>query len=215
MRRWLTAFAIGNNVAKYYAILPAMLVGACPGLAVRNIISLASSNSAILSAVLLRRNVAVYGLAHLIVPSFTNPGYLHPRPQPQATEPPPSGAFNLGPTNAFLIAGVAERRAAHTAENGADALIDAVTTTSASGLDPNSSPEPAAAQAARIATARNADPAAVQALIASQSKARLFGLYGEPLIKVLQPNLAQDAAFSCRNDHLNASDRTQSSQGPP
>jgi hypothetical protein len=61
-------------------------------------------------------------------------------------------------------------------------------------LDPDSSPEPAAAQAARIATARNADPAAVQALIASQSNARLFGLYAEPLIKVLQPNLAQDAA---------------------
>ena len=91
----LTTFSIANDVAKYFAILPAMFVGAYPGLAVLNIMGLASPNSAILSAVifnalilialvplalrgvkytpssaavLLRHNLAVYGLGGLIVP---------------------------------------------------------------------------------------------------------------------------------------------------
>jgi K+-transporting ATPase ATPase B chain len=91
----LTTFSIANDVAKYFAILPAMFVGAYPGLAVLNIMGLASPNSAILSAVifnalilialvplalrgvkyrpssaavLLRRNLLIYGLGGLVVP---------------------------------------------------------------------------------------------------------------------------------------------------
>ena len=141
----------------------------------------------------IEKDGAVLGSA-LIAQSFTQPGYLHPRPSASSYGATPSGASNLGPTNAALIASVAERRAAYTAENGAEAPIDAVTT-SASGLDPDISPENAAAQAARIATARNADPVAVQALIAQQVKAPLLGLYGEPTVNVLLTNLALDTAF--------------------
>ena len=91
----LTTFSIANDVAKYFAILPAIFVAAYPGLGALNIMGLASPNSAILSAVifnalilvalvplalrgvryrpasaaaLLRRNLAVYGLGGLIVP---------------------------------------------------------------------------------------------------------------------------------------------------
>ncbi|MBE0555443.1 MAG: potassium-transporting ATPase subunit KdpB [Rhodobacteraceae bacterium] len=91
----LTTFSIANDVAKYFAILPAIFVAAYPGLGVLNIMGLASPTSAILSAVifnalilvalvplalrgvayrpssaaaLLRRNLAVYGLGGLIVP---------------------------------------------------------------------------------------------------------------------------------------------------
>ncbi len=130
----------------------------------------------------------------LIAQSFTKAGYLHPRPSASSYGATPSGASNLGPTNASLIASVAKRRAAYTAENGAEAPIDAVTT-SASGLDPDISPENALAQAARVAAARNADPAAVRALIAKQTTAPLMDLYGEPTVNVLQTNLALDAAF--------------------
>jgi len=93
----LTTFSIANDVAKYFAILPALFVGAYPGLGVLNVMGLASPNSAILSAVifnalilialvplalrgvkyrpasaavLLRRNLLVYGLGGLIVPFF-------------------------------------------------------------------------------------------------------------------------------------------------
>jgi len=142
---------------------------------------------------LIERSGQILGSA-LIAQSFAGVGYLHPRPSASNYGATPSGASNLGPTNAALIATVAERRAAYTAENGAEAPIDAVTA-SASGLDPDISPQNAAAQAARIATARNADPAAVQALITAQTKAPLLGLYGEPTINVLQANLALDAAF--------------------
>lgn len=91
----LTTFSIANDVAKYFAILPAIFVTAYPGLAALNVMGLASPTSAILSAVifnalvlvalvplalrgvpyrpasaaaLLRRNLLVYGLGGLIVP---------------------------------------------------------------------------------------------------------------------------------------------------
>ena len=91
----LTTFSIANDVAKYFAILPAIFVAAYPGLAVLNVMGLASPRSAILSAVifnalilvaliplalrgvkyapasaaaLLRRNLALYGLGGLVVP---------------------------------------------------------------------------------------------------------------------------------------------------
>ena len=91
----LTTFSIANDVAKYFAVLPAIFVAAYPGLAVLNIMGLASPTSAILSAVifnalilialvplalrgvqyrpasaaaLLRRNLLIYGLGGLIVP---------------------------------------------------------------------------------------------------------------------------------------------------
>jgi K+-transporting ATPase ATPase B chain len=91
----LTTFSIANDVAKYFAIIPAMLVGAFPAIAPLNVMGLASPSSAILSAVifnaliiviliplalrgvrfrplgaaaLLKRNLLIYGLGGLIIP---------------------------------------------------------------------------------------------------------------------------------------------------
>ena len=91
----LTTFSIANDVAKYFAIIPAMFVTTFPALATLNVMALKSPSSAILSAVifnaiviifliplalkgvayrpigaasLLRRNVAIYGIGGLIVP---------------------------------------------------------------------------------------------------------------------------------------------------
>lgn len=91
----LTTFSIANDVAKYFAIIPAMFVGVYPQLGTLNVMGLHSPSSAILSAVifnaliivaliplalkgvpyravgaatLLRRNLAIYGLGGLIVP---------------------------------------------------------------------------------------------------------------------------------------------------
>ncbi len=91
----LTTFSIANDVAKYFAIIPALLVGVFPVIAPLNIMGLASPKSAILSAVvfnaliiialiplslrgvrfrpsgaaaLLRRNLLVYGLGGLVAP---------------------------------------------------------------------------------------------------------------------------------------------------
>ncbi len=91
----LTTFSIANDVAKYFAILPAMFAATYPVLGTLNVMHLASSQSAILSAVifnaliiialiplalkgvayrpigaaaLLRRNLLIYGLGGLILP---------------------------------------------------------------------------------------------------------------------------------------------------
>ncbi len=91
----LTTFSISNDVAKYFAIIPALLVGTFPVISPLNIMGLHSPQSAILSAVifnaliivaliplalkgvrfrplsasvLLRRNLLIYGLGGLVVP---------------------------------------------------------------------------------------------------------------------------------------------------
>lgn len=91
----LTTFSIANDVAKYFAIIPALFVTTYPALGVLNVMGLASPQSAILSAVifnaliivaliplalkgvsyrpvgaaaLLRRNLLVYGLGGLVLP---------------------------------------------------------------------------------------------------------------------------------------------------
>ncbi|MFD7782191.1 potassium-transporting ATPase subunit KdpB [Streptomyces nojiriensis] len=91
----LTTFSITNDVAKYFAIIPAMFTAAYPGLEALNIMGLSSPTSAITSAIifnaliivsliplalrgvrykpasahdLLRRNLGVYGLGGLILP---------------------------------------------------------------------------------------------------------------------------------------------------
>ncbi len=48
----LTTFSVANDVAKYFAIIPAMFIVLYPGLAVLNVMGLASPNSAILSAII-------------------------------------------------------------------------------------------------------------------------------------------------------------------
>jgi potassium-transporting ATPase ATP-binding subunit len=91
----LTTFSVANDVAKYFAIIPAMFVALYPGLGVLNVMALATPQSAILSAIifnaivipllvplalkgvaykpmaagpLLARNLAVYGLGGLLAP---------------------------------------------------------------------------------------------------------------------------------------------------
>jgi potassium-transporting ATPase ATP-binding subunit len=91
----LTTFSIANDLAKYFAILPAMFAGAFPGLDGLNVMRLSSPESAILSAVtfnaliivalvplalrgvrytpasasaMLRRNLLVYGLGGVLLP---------------------------------------------------------------------------------------------------------------------------------------------------
>ncbi|MGO4853040.1 potassium-transporting ATPase subunit KdpC [Phaeovulum sp. W22_SRMD_FR3] len=142
---------------------------------------------------LIAREGRVIGAA-LIAQGFTTPGYLHPRPSAVGYNAMPSGASNLGATSATLAAEIATRRAAWEAENGATAPVDAVTA-SASGLDPDISPENARLQASRIAAARGAPPEAVLAIIAAHTEGRWLGLFGAPRVNVLVTNLALDAAL--------------------
>ncbi len=130
----------------------------------------------------------------LIAQPFASGAYLHPRASASGWNAAGTGATNLGPTSAALIAQVADRRAAWEALNGTTAPIDAVTT-SGSGLDPHISVETALAQADRIADARGVDAAVVRSLIETRLEGRFLGLYGEPRVNVLLANIALDEAF--------------------
>ena len=152
---------------------------------------------------LVQRDGHVVG-SSLIGQAFTQDKYFHGRPSATTdtdpadsskTVPSPynaasSGGSNMGPTSKALIDRVTEAaKAAGPAPVPGDEL-----TTSASGLDPDISPENAARQVSRVAAARSLPTAQVQELVAQHSAGRLAGLIGEPRVNVLQLNLALDAA---------------------
>jgi K+-transporting ATPase ATPase C chain len=101
-----------------------------------------------------------------------------------------SSGSNAGPTSKSLI----DRVTADIANAGAKPVPGDAVTTSASGLDPDVSPENAARQVARVASARNLPEAQVRQLVEANTDGRLLGLIGEPRVNVLALNLALDAA---------------------
>lgn len=146
---------------------------------------------------LIERDGVIVGSA-LIGQGFAGAGYLHPRPSASDWNAAGTGASNLGPTSAALVEAATAARTAWEAENGTTAPIDAVTT-SGSGLDPDISPENAEGQAARIATARGVPEAEVRRLIDGAVRGPWLGLYGDPVVNVLETNLALDHAFLAAN----------------
>ncbi len=144
---------------------------------------------------LIERDGRIVG-SSAIAQSFTGSKYFHARPSALAPADvgKTSAGSNLGPTNPALFDAVAARVAALRAEdpdNRAPIPIDLVTT-SGSGLDPEISPAGAAWQVARIARARGLDPAIVGRLVSRHTRARQFGILGEPGVNVVELNVALD-----------------------
>lgn len=166
------------------------------------------------SGSLITRNGKIVG-STLIGQPFTKPIYFHPRPSAAGSgyDGAASGGSNLGPTSDKLIngieddpktkdadesfAGIKQLAATYRQVNGLSATtpipVDAVTK-SASGLDPQISPENASLQAPRVAKARQISLETVKNLIAQNTQGRALGVLGEAGVNVLQLNMALDAA---------------------
>jgi K+-transporting ATPase ATPase C chain len=156
---------------------------------------------------IVERDGKVVGSA-LIGQEFTGDQYFHGRPS-ATTAPDPkdatktvpapynaanSSGSNLGPTSKALIDRVKADVDKLRAENPSASVPIDLVTTSASGLDPDISPEGALFQVPRVAKARKMSEDHVRELVNAQTEGRLVGLLGEPQVNVLALNLALDAA---------------------
>ena len=142
----------------------------------------------------------------LIGQNFTEARYFHGRPSattepdpkdPTKTVPTPyaadsSGASNLGPTNKALIDRVQGDMDKLKAENPDGPIPADLVTTSASGLDPDISPEAAMFQVPRVAKARNLPADRVRDLVEQHVDGRALGVFGEPRVNVLALDMALD-----------------------
>ena len=156
---------------------------------------------------LIEKDGKVVGSA-LIGQEFKDDKYFHGRPS-ATTAPDPndssktvsapynaanSGGSNLGPTSKALADRVKEDVEKLKTENpGSPVPVDLVTT-SASGLDPDISPEAALFQVPRVSKARNLPEDKVRELVTQNTRTRFAALLGEPRVNVLELNLALDAA---------------------
>lgn len=133
----------------------------------------------------------------LLGQQFEDPKYFWGRLS--ATGPYPyngaaSTGSNLGPNNPDLVKAVQARiDALRAADPGNQAKIPVdLVTASGSGLDPHISPAAAEYQLHRVAKARGLDDAKVRDLVARNTKGRWLSLIGEPVVNVLELNLALD-----------------------
>ena len=146
----------------------------------------------------------------LIGQNFASDKYFHGRPSATQAQDPAhpddssktidapynaanSTGSNLGPTSQKLLDRVKADVEAKRAAGWKGAIPADSVTTSASGLDPDISPENALAQVPAVAKARGLDEARLRALVNETTSGRALGLIGEPRVNVLRLNLALDA----------------------
>jgi potassium-transporting ATPase KdpC subunit len=156
---------------------------------------------------LIERDGKVVGSA-LIGQEFKDDKYFHGRPSATSAPDPAdstktvsapynaanSGGSNLGPTSKALNDRVKEDVDKLKTENPSSPVPVDLVTTSASGLDPDISPEAALFQVPRVAKARKMPEDRVRQLVTAQTEGRFARLLGEPRVNVLALNLALDAA---------------------
>ncbi|SDY85074.1 potassium-transporting ATPase subunit KdpC [Herbiconiux ginsengi] len=134
----------------------------------------------------------------LIGQSFTDadgnalPEWFQSRPSAAGYDASASVGSNYGPENPDFLDEIAARKAAIAELEGVDPSdipVDALTT-SASGLDPQISPEYALLQVPRVAEARGLEESQVHDLVESAIQGRDLGYLGNETVNVLQLNLA-------------------------
>jgi K+-transporting ATPase ATPase C chain len=145
---------------------------------------------------LMVRNGRTIG-SRIIGQAFSSAGYFRSRPSAAGTgdDAANSGGTNLGPTNKKLIDAVTAAVDAARRENSSEPVPIDLVTSSASGLDPHISPASARFQVARVARERRVPEDAIHSLVDDHIEGRQFGFFGEPVVNVLELNLALDDRY--------------------
>ena len=143
------------------------------------------------------RDGKVVGSA-LLAQDFQSDIYFHPRPSAVKYDPTNSGASNWGWTSSDLKKAYDQRKSDWQKMYGpGDPPMDMLFA-SASGLDPQISPESAEIQARQVAVARHLDAqksSQLLALVHSFEEGPQLGFLGEPRVNVLALNVALDKEF--------------------
>jgi K+-transporting ATPase ATPase C chain len=145
---------------------------------------------------LIVRNGKVVG-SRIIGQAFSSAGYFRSRPSAAGTgyDAANSGGTNLGPTNRKLVESVKTAVDAARAENPSMPVPVDLVTSSASGLDPHISPAAAAFQVPRVARERRVAQDEIRRIVAEHTTGRQLGFLGEPVVNVLEVNLALDDRY--------------------
>lgn len=131
----------------------------------------------------------------LIGQNFATPGYFQGRPSAAGTsgyDATASSGSNLAPGSKLLRDRVATDVAALRKQGVTGAIPADLVTTSASGLDPDISPQAAMAQVPRIAKARGISQGSLQRLVQDQRQTPMLGVLGEPRVNILRLNMQLD-----------------------
>lgn len=184
----LTALARQTVAGLVVLLALTVLLGVAYPLALTGVAALAGDQA---DRQLLRVDGEVVG-SREIGQVFVGEGWFRSRPSAAGDgyDAMASSASNLGPNSADLLASVEQRRADVAAAEGvepADVPPDALTA-SASGLDPDISPEYARLQVERVARERDLPADRVRTLVDEHTQGRALGFLGEPRVNVLELN---------------------------
>jgi potassium-transporting ATPase KdpC subunit len=182
------------GTAALYTLVTVVVLGIVYPLVMTGIAQVAFPNQANGSLVLVGGKVVG---SDIIGQLWTKPQYFAGRPSAAGKngyDPTATGGTNLGPTSKKLLDATRSAIAALKKANPDATLpipMDLVTS-SASGIDPDISPEAAYYQAPRVAKARKISIAVINAIVAKYVHGRTWGVLGEPPVNVLELNLALD-----------------------
>jgi potassium-transporting ATPase KdpC subunit len=182
-------------------VLMTVVLGVAYPLAITGIAQLVFPHQA--NGSLVKKGDAIVG-SSLLGQYFSKPEYFHPRPSaanaPGAAatapgyDPMNSNGSNLAPSSQKLVDTVTAAVNANQADNPGVPVPGDLVTASASGLDPDISPEAAAFQIPRVAKARGIAEERVRDLVKQCTKGRTFGVFGEPRVNVLKLNMLLDSS---------------------